>query len=150
MASFAFNKSFKFTIVLLCLIQIPVNSTDTEIIEKDSSKILSRRRRYLTFPEGASFSVSQFAFNSRKLNEFRIDTINRAIFQMATCMTVGVLGQPMPGIFTWGLNWGIAYELPNQTASIDAFKRLRKLPQPLVARRYRRDLYSKLELIMNE
>lgn len=145
MASF---KSFKFTIILLLF--VPVNSTDTELIEKDTSKILSRKRRYLTFPEGASFSVRKFSFNHWKLNESWIGTINRTIFQMATCMTVGVLGQPMPGIFTWGLNWGIAYELPNQTASIEAFKRLKKVPQPLVARRYRRDLYSKLELIMNE
>lgn len=34
-------------------------------------------------------------------------------------MTVGVIGQPAPtsspGTFTFGLNWGVAYELPNTT-----------------------------------
>lgn len=65
-------------------------------------------------------------------------------------MTVGVLGQPSVGIYTWGLNWGIAYELPNQNSTLEALRKLNKIPHPLVARRFRRDLYSKLELIMNE
>lgn len=69
---------------------------------------------------------------------------------MAACLTVGVLGNPMPGIFTWGLNWGIAYELPNETMLAEGLKRVNALPRPLVARRDRRDLYSKLELIMTE
>lgn len=69
---------------------------------------------------------------------------------MAACMTVGVLGQPSKGIFTWGLNWGIAYNLPNQTDTVNALKKIKKIPHALVTRSTRSMFYSKLELIMNE
>ncbi|XP_077290257.1 uncharacterized protein LOC143914040 [Arctopsyche grandis] len=119
------KKTFALAAFLACLAHFPVASEDSEIMEKDISKVLSRKRRYLSFPEGASFS-------------------------MAICMTVGVLGQPSVGIYTWGLNWGIAYDLPNQNSTIEVLTKLNKVPHPLVARRFRRDLYSKLELIMND
>lgn len=50
-------------------------------------KLLSRKKRYLVFPEGASMSV-------------------------ASCMTVGVIGNPQFSIFSYGVNYGFAYELP--------------------------------------
>ncbi|XP_012284515.1 uncharacterized protein LOC105701932 [Orussus abietinus] len=53
---------------------------------KDSS--LSRRKRYVVFPEGSSFSV-------------------------AFCMTVHTLSPD--NIFTEGVNWGISYDLPNES-----------------------------------
>ncbi|KOB73130.1 Uncharacterized protein OBRU01_11205 [Operophtera brumata] len=71
------------SILVVCAFEDPVKS-----------RILSRRKRYVAFPEGSSFSC-------------------------AGCMTVGVIGQPAPtsspGTFTFGLNWGVAYELPNST-----------------------------------
>ncbi|XP_072938399.1 uncharacterized protein [Epargyreus clarus] len=90
------------------------------------SKILSRRRRYVAFPEGSSFSC-------------------------AGCMTVGVIGQPAPstspGTFTFGLNWGIAYELPNTTETARFYRK--KYRKPVSQRRSRRELYEKLELILD-
>lgn len=54
---------------------------------KAEGKVLSRRKRFLIFPTGSSFSV-------------------------ATCMTVGVYGNPQFSIWSWGLNFGFAYNLP--------------------------------------
>jgi hypothetical protein len=108
-----------------------------------AEEILSRNRRYVTFPQGSTFSV-RHSFNiNHSINQF-------VLFQMATCLTVGVLGQPSKGIFTWGVNWGISYTLPNQTESIKGLKRLNKLPHTLVARSTRSEFYSKVELVLNE
>ena len=66
-------------------------------------------------------------------------------------MTVGVIGQPAPatapGTFTFGLNWGIAYELPNNTETAVFYRRKKK---PIAQRRNRRELYEKLEIIMDK
>ncbi|XP_045776055.1 uncharacterized protein LOC123874609 [Maniola jurtina] len=90
-------------------------------------KILSRKKRYVAFPEGSSFSC-------------------------AGCMTVGLIGQPAPttapGTFTFGMNWGIAYELPNNTETA-LFYRSKKHKKPVVMRRSRRELYEKLEIILD-
>ncbi|KAL0821275.1 hypothetical protein ABMA28_005875 [Loxostege sticticalis] len=94
------------------------------------SKVLSRRRRYVTFPEGSSFSC-------------------------AGCMTVGLIGQPAPttapGTFTWGMNWGIAYELPNATETLAYYHQKYRLKhkKAMAQRRSRRDLYGKLETILD-
>ncbi|CAD0202329.1 unnamed protein product [Chrysodeixis includens] len=94
---------------------------------RERTKLLSRRKRYVAFPEGSSFSC-------------------------AGCMTVGVIGQPAPasapGTFTWGMNWGIAYELPNATESNRFYRRF-KGRRPAEQRRSRRELYQKLETIMD-
>ncbi|KAF9419870.1 hypothetical protein HW555_003703 [Spodoptera exigua] len=70
----------------------------------------------------------------------------------AGCMTVGVIGQPAPssapGTFTWGMNWGIAYELPNATETSKFYRRYNRLSKPMAQRRSRRELYQKLEKIM--
>lgn len=51
-----------------------------------------------------------------------------------------------PGeIFTEGVNWGISYELPNDTKSFKDFKK----PLAVMRRRNRRDLYGKMETIIN-
>lgn len=96
------------------------NSTSTS-----SSRKLSRRRRYVVFPEGSSFSV-------------------------AVCMTIGIYGNPNYQLISWALNWGVAYDLPNETLSATTNRNKADMPKPVVQRRYRRDLYSKLELAMNE
>ncbi|KAG6451057.1 uncharacterized protein LOC115444161 [Manduca sexta] len=93
------------------------------------SKVLSRRKRYVAFPEGSSFSC-------------------------AACMTIGVLGQPAPstspGTFTFGLNWGIAYELPNATETSKFYRKKNRHRKPMEQRRSRRELYEKLEIIMDK
>ncbi|KAG5886766.1 hypothetical protein JTB14_007400 [Gonioctena quinquepunctata] len=86
---------------------------------KSSSKVLSRRKRYLTFPEGASVSV-------------------------AACMTAQTWVYP-PGIFTESIAWGLAYELPNDTKSFKDFLG----PKFTKKRRSRRELYGKMERIMD-
>uniref|UniRef100_A0A182IJC9 Uncharacterized protein n=2 Tax=Anopheles atroparvus TaxID=41427 RepID=A0A182IJC9_ANOAO len=61
-------------------------------------------------------------------------------------MTIGLYGNPNFQFVSWALNWGIAYNLPNQTVS---FQKEMTEPKPMVQRRYRRDLYQKLEVIMD-
>lgn len=67
-------------------------------------------------------------------------------------MTVGLIGQPAPstspGTFSFGLNWAIAYELPNATETA-AFYAKKKYRKPVQQRRNRRDLYEKLETILD-
>ncbi|KAM3960415.1 uncharacterized protein ACR2FA_005513 [Aphomia sociella] len=96
--------------------------------ETGQTRILSRKRRYVTFPEGSSFSC-------------------------AGCMTVGVIGQPAPstapGTFTFGLNWGIAYELPNATETLSFYHKKYRLKKPVAQRRNRRELYGKIETILD-
>lgn len=67
-------------------------------------------------------------------------------------MTVGVIGQPAPasapGTFTFGLNWGIAYELPNSTETSMFYRH--KHRKPLAQRRSRREIYEKIEVILDK
>lgn len=63
--------------------------------------------------------------------------------QIAICMTAQVLGPA--NIFTEGLNWGISYELPNDSSEFREYF----FPKKVMQRRHRRDLYQKMELIMN-
>lgn len=69
-------------------------------------------------------------------------------------MTVGVIGQPAPatapGTFTFGMNWGIAYELPNATETLSFFHQKHKHKKPMAQRRSRRELYEKLEAILDK
>ncbi|XP_001607063.1 uncharacterized protein LOC100123420 [Nasonia vitripennis] len=68
--------------------------------QADSGELLARRKRYVVFPEGSSFSV-------------------------ALCMTVHTLTPD--NIFTEGLNWGISYDLPNESKpELAPFLQLRK------------------------
>lgn len=69
-------------------------------------------------------------------------------------MTVGLIGNPEFSFISWGLNYGFAYELPTN-ASYFARPGSQKVEReaetrPMMQRRYRRDLYSKMEIIMNE
>ncbi|XP_018051496.1 PREDICTED: uncharacterized protein LOC108689286 [Atta colombica] len=128
---------------------------------------LSRKRRYVVFPEGSTFSI-------------------------ALCLTVHTLTPD--DVFTEGLNWGISYDLPNESKSaLEPFlelrndkhktsnkhnrysstmianrygtlnsewnnnvkqhfvpkKKYRKSEYYYLQRRHRRELYNKLEVIMN-
>lgn len=50
------------------------------------------------------------------------------------------------GIFTEGVNWGVAYDLPNRTTFREYFE---DKSNYILRRRHRRDLYSKAEVIMD-
>jgi len=109
----------------------------------------------------------------------------RICLQVALCMTVHTLTSD--NIFTEGLNWGISYDLPNESKPalepflelrndrlkagnehdrhgvlkypgwnngaksrfVPARKKYRKSEYYYLQRRHRRDLYGKLEVIMN-
>lgn len=79
--------------VIVMLVDISISAAQqTEFNRtKAEGKILSRRKRFLLFPTGSSFSV-------------------------ATCMTVGVYGNPQFSIWSWGLNFGFAYNLPTNAS----------------------------------
>ncbi|XP_063908797.1 uncharacterized protein LOC135126671 isoform X1 [Zophobas morio] len=64
--------------------------------------------------------------------------------QIAICMTAQ-MGITPGEIFTEGINWGISYELPNDTKT---FKEFLDKPKEVVQRRHRRDLYDKIENII--
>lgn len=68
--------------------------------------------------------------------------------QVAFCATVGMIGNPNVNYLSWALNWGLAYDLPNETWIIE--HRHEKFPKPLVQRRHRRDLYNRLELAIDK
>ncbi|KAL0110233.1 hypothetical protein PUN28_013705 [Cardiocondyla obscurior] len=154
--------SAKYLIVLiLCLISFEYEAND------NYKTNLSRKRRYVVFPEGSTFSI-------------------------ALCLTVHTLTPD--NIFTEGLNWGISYDLPNESKpALEPFLELRndklktsnkrkpygsaaianrygvnsgwnknvkqhftpnrkkyhKSEYYYLQRRHRRELYNKLEVIMN-
>lgn len=118
----------------------PVNTTEA---------VLSRRRRYVAFPEGSSVSVSLdyfffFAFG-RDPYFTRV-----SVKQAAICMTVGVVGSPNVGTLSWALNWGVAYNLPSYAWARKYAQGFSTDTKAQVQRRSRRDLYQKLELIMDK
>ncbi|KAI9580248.1 hypothetical protein GQX74_000241 [Glossina fuscipes] len=88
--------------------------------------LLSRPKRYLSFPEGSSFSV-------------------------AVCFTVGIIGNPRFDYMSFGLNWGVAYDLPNTTWILNHLRGFGKHPAPLATwhRRNRRNLYKEIEIVMD-
>ncbi|XP_044018774.1 uncharacterized protein LOC122859348 [Aphidius gifuensis] len=156
----------------LCILYYCLLSTISQVYTEN--RVLSRRKRYVVFPEGSSFSI-------------------------ALCMTMKTLSADP--IFTEGVNWGISYDLPNETkAELKPFLQLRKdkikpisgkyqyqdkinhelmnknlfkydnwnkvdknyyydnskqyyynkkTNNDYIKRRHRRDLYNKLEVIMN-
>lgn len=70
-------------------------------------------------------------------------------FQVAFCATVGFVGNPQYIYFSWAINWGLAYDLPNDTWIIN--ERHRKVfPKQIVQRRHRRDLYDRLEEVIDK
>ncbi|XP_076682203.1 uncharacterized protein LOC143376159 [Andrena cerasifolii] len=150
-----------FLLLILCII-----ASDYQVTS-DGTTSLSRRKRYVVFPEGSTFSI-------------------------ALCLTVSTL--TTEDLFTEGVNWGISYDLPNESKpALEPFLQLRKdqikpgskyntyagnvieknpwkyaqwktrpgyYPRPgktkyykpdyyYLQRRHRRDLYNKLETIMN-
>lgn len=65
-------------------------------------------------------------------------------------MTVGLIGTPDPSYLTWSVNWGVAYDLPNQTWILNQNNRRPLMPKPVVLRRQRRDLYGRIETAIDK
>ncbi|XP_021934012.1 uncharacterized protein LOC110836760 isoform X2 [Zootermopsis nevadensis] len=78
-----------------------------------------RRKRFVIFPRGSTFSL---AFSNK------IRTVAGG------------------NIFTSGMNWAVAFDLPNHTLRNPHTKRI--IP-PLILRRQRRELYRRLETAMD-
>ncbi|XP_041450891.1 uncharacterized protein LOC111066965 [Drosophila obscura] len=89
-------------------------------------RALSRPKRYLSFPEGSSFSV-------------------------AVCFTVGLIGNPYYAYNSFGINWGVAYDLPNTTWVLQNLHGFATHPvSPAVLRRRSRSIiYQKIETIVD-
>ncbi|XP_044573246.1 uncharacterized protein LOC6503406 isoform X2 [Drosophila ananassae] len=89
-------------------------------------KVLSRPRRYLSFPEGSSLSV-------------------------AVCFTVGIIGNPNYAYNSFGLNWGTAYDLPNTSWVLQNLHGFSTHPvaPAVLRRRSRRALYQRIETIID-
>jgi hypothetical protein len=56
--------------------------------------------------------------------------------------------------FSWGLNWGFAYDLPTNASQL-SYKALLRVERsietkPMIQRRQRRDLFNRLEIAMNQ
>lgn len=84
------SKSLFFILVLLVDVSLSFGHQIEVDRKKIESKVLSRKKRFIIFPTGSSFSV-------------------------AVCMTVGVYGNPQFSIFSWALNYGFAYNLPTNS-----------------------------------
>lgn len=67
---------------------------------------------------------------------------------MAFCATIGMIGNPELDYMSWAWNWGLTYDLPNETWVIE--HRHQKFPKPLIQRRHRRDLYNRLEIAIDK
>ncbi|XP_064554839.1 uncharacterized protein LOC135439902 [Drosophila montana] len=91
-----------------------------------SVRVLSRPRRYLSFPEGSSFTVS-------------------------VCFTVGIIGNPYYAHNSFGLNWGVAYDLPNNTWILESLHGLSRRPTTaaVLRRRTRSAIYQDIEAIVD-
>uniref|UniRef100_A0A1A9ZCJ1 Uncharacterized protein n=1 Tax=Glossina pallidipes TaxID=7398 RepID=A0A1A9ZCJ1_GLOPL len=101
--------------------------------------LLSRPKRYLSFPEGSSFSVCDMLL----LRLIACVCMRKHVYvNKANC--------PFD-YMSFGLNWGVAYDLPNTTWILNHLHGFGKHPAPLAAlhRRYRRNLYKEIEIVMD-
>ncbi|XP_029409136.2 uncharacterized protein LOC105232960 [Bactrocera dorsalis] len=89
-------------------------------------RILSRRKRYLAFPEGTSFTTS-------------------------VCITVGIIGNPYYSYMSFGLNFGMGYDLPNATWVLNQLHGLSRRPVPMAVhhRRSKRAIYERIAEAVN-
>lgn len=150
---------FLFILLFDVVVVLVASTNDTQVaivdaeqnagdVKRASEVVLSRRKRYLVFPTGSSISI-------------------------AVCMTVGIYGNPQYSMIrweiiesfnlkfadfssscSWGLNWGFGYNLPSNASYFkekdNKEKRSVHETKPMMKRRYRLDLFNKLEIIMNQ
>ncbi|XP_016952296.2 uncharacterized protein LOC108026107 isoform X2 [Drosophila biarmipes] len=91
-----------------------------------SQRKLSRGKRFVAFPQGSSASG-------------------------AVCLTTGVIGNPNLLYLSLGINWGVAYDLPNITWVLQNAHgwTTKKSAKAQIKRRHRRELYSRLETMID-
>ncbi|EDW66837.2 uncharacterized protein Dvir_GJ23405 [Drosophila virilis] len=91
-----------------------------------SQRKLSRGKRFVAFPLGSSASVS-------------------------VCFTVGIIGNPYYAHNSFGLNWGVAYDLPNNTWILESLHGLSRRPTTaaVLRRRARSAIYQDIEAIVD-
>ncbi|XP_067619945.1 uncharacterized protein [Eurosta solidaginis] len=116
-------------LLLFCIDSIVATISANELEEKQSEKVLSRKRRYVAFPEGSSLAAT-------------------------ICLTIGMIGNPQKDYMSWAENWGVAYDLPDYAWAkehVHGFKTdedMNKI-KAVVKRRSRRDLFGKIETIID-
>uniref|UniRef100_A0A0K8W4Q0 Uncharacterized protein n=1 Tax=Bactrocera latifrons TaxID=174628 RepID=A0A0K8W4Q0_BACLA len=95
-------------------------------LETQWQRILSRRKRYLAFPEGTSFTIS-------------------------VCITIGIIGNPYYSYMSFGLNFGVGYDLPNATWVLNQLHGLSRRPLPMAVhhRRSKRAIYERIAEAVN-
>lgn len=111
----------------------------------------------------ALFGVSdRLIVLGRRLHDHRSlreSTILHVQVELRCAKVSGYLSLNRVDPFSWGLNWGFAYELPHNSSYFkeDLFEGLTKgimkrsiETKPMMQRRFRRDLFGRLEVIMRE
>ncbi|XP_036333927.1 acetylcholine receptor subunit alpha-like 1 isoform X5 [Rhagoletis pomonella] len=71
---------------------------------------------------------------------------------VSMCITVGIIGNPRYNYMSYGLNWGVSYDLPNATWVLNQLHGLTRRPTPMavVHRRSKRALYERIgEAVQN-
>lgn len=106
------------TLFLILFALIFFHTTCQSFYEAENDITVSRRKRLVVFPLGSTFSL---AFSNR------VSTL------------VG------GNIFTTGMNWAVAFDLPNHTLRNPHPKEM----SPSLLRRQRRELYRRLETAMD-
>ncbi|KAJ6635899.1 hypothetical protein Bhyg_14485 [Pseudolycoriella hygida] len=125
------NKNVLFWLIVIgCLLDESLGMVNgdknaTTVLAERETKKLSRHKRYMAFPEGSSLSV-------------------------AFCATIGYVGNPQFIYFSWSINWGVAYELPNQTWIINHQEEIKAKHKAQLQRRHRRELYHKIEVAIDK
>lgn len=67
------------------------------------------------------------------------------------CMTIGVVGNPNKDYLSWAVNWGVAYDLPNyEWIRNNVLAQNSSNSRAVMQRRTRRDLYQRLEMLMEK
>uniref|UniRef100_A0A0K8VK89 Uncharacterized protein n=1 Tax=Bactrocera latifrons TaxID=174628 RepID=A0A0K8VK89_BACLA len=122
-----------FLLLLLCISETlatlsQLRLSKREMPEGGAETVLSRKRRYVAFPEGSSVAAS-------------------------ICLTIGVIGNPNTEWLSWAENWGMAYDLPNYAWVKEHTRGFKKdmdanKTKAMAMRRSRRDLFGKLETII--
>lgn len=70
-------------------------------------------------------------------------------------LTQTIAGNPSDQFLSWAVNWGVAYDLPNNVTIFTGTGRdpenavLPEEPAPAAQRRFRRDLYGRLQVLMD-
>ncbi|XP_051156486.1 uncharacterized protein LOC127278704 isoform X2 [Leptopilina boulardi] len=134
-----FSRKLNFFLLICCSFCIKVDS--------DTERLLSRKKRYVVFPEGSSFSGLNWGISYDLPNESKPElepalALRKDKFKINNKINKIPMGEKN-NYYKYG-NWnadGKYYVLPN-------YKKYYKHNYHYLQRRHRRDLYDKLEVIM--